>query len=137
AHTTHLYGDAEDPVKLDAIGTIASRPGWGFAPLLLCGQGGAAWTHDSYQVLLLADKALLFSTNELRWGWMAGVGVEYAFTDSWSAKLEYNYMDLGMDSLRFTDQSGNVYMDANFKQRIDIVKVGENYRWAVNAIRIE
>jgi outer membrane immunogenic protein len=131
-------GAANCTVKLDAMGTIAARLGWAFDRLLLYGKGGAAWTNDSYQVLLVAqDKALLFTTNELRWGWMAGVGVEYAFTDSWSAKIEYNHMDLGMDSLRFNDQSGIVYMDANFKQRIDIVKVGINYRWGVNPILIK
>ena len=26
---------------------------------------------------------------------MLGVGVEYAFLGNWSAKLEYNYMDMG------------------------------------------
>src|SRR6516225_8262331 len=70
-------------------------------------------------------------------GWMAGVGVEYAFTDRWSAKIEYNHMDLGTDSLRFTDQlTSNVWIDADFKQRIDIVKVGVNYRFGVNPILI-
>ncbi len=119
-------GLATCTAKLDAIGTIAARLGWAFDRLLLYGKGGAAWTNDSYQILLLApDKPLLLGTNELRWGWMAGVGLEYAFTDSWSAKIEYNHMDLGMDSLRLTDAgTGNVYMDVNFKQRTDLVKVG-------------
>ena len=77
------------------MGTVAARLGWAFDRLLIYGKGGAAWTNDSWQMLLLmTDKPLLFSTNELRWGWMAGVGVEYAFTDSWSAKIEYNHMDL-------------------------------------------
>jgi len=131
-------GAANCTVKLDSMGTVAARLGWAFDRLLIYGKGGAAWTNDSYQVLLLVqDKALLFSTNELRWGWMAGIGVEYAFTDSWSAKIEYNHMDLGTDSLRYTDQSGNVYLDSNFKQRLDIVKVGVNYRFGVSPILIK
>jgi outer membrane immunogenic protein len=131
-------GAANCTVKLDAMGTLAARLGWAFDRLLIYGKGGAAWTNDNWQMLLLmTDKPLLFSTNELRWGWMAGVGVEYAFTDSWSAKIEYNHMDLGTDSLRFTDAStGNVYIDANFRQRLDIVKVGVNYRWGVDPILV-
>jgi outer membrane immunogenic protein len=130
-------GAATCTVKLDSMGTVAARLGWAFDRLLIYGKGGAAWTNNSYQVLLLAqDKALLFSANELRWGWMAGIGLEYAFTDSWSAKIEYNHMDLGTDSLRYTDQSGNVFLDSNFKQRFDIVKVGVNYRFGVSSILI-
>ena len=46
---------------------------------------------------------------------MAGVGVEYAFTDSWSAKIEYNHMDLGNYALRFTDTHREQRLiDANF-----------------------
>ena len=41
-------------------------------------------------------------------------------------------------SLRFTDAStGNVYIDANFRQRLDIVKVGVNYRWGVDPILVK
>jgi outer membrane immunogenic protein len=112
--------------------------GWAFDRLLLYGKGGAAWTNNSWQVLLTTTaQSLLFGANELRWGWMAGVGVEYAFTDRWSAKIEYNHMDLGSDSLRFTDQiTSNVWMDADIKQRIDIVKVGVNYRFGVNPLLV-
>jgi opacity protein-like surface antigen len=132
-------GSADCSVKLDSMGTIAARLGWAFDRLLIYGKG-AAWTNDGNQVLLLATatgQTLLFSTNELRWGWMAGIGVEYAFTDAWSAKIEYNHMDLGTDSLRFNDQTGTVFMDTNFKERIDIVKVGINYRFGVNPILIK
>jgi outer membrane immunogenic protein len=131
-------GAASCSIKLDSMGTVAARLGWAFDRLLIYGKGGAAWTNNSWQVLLLTTgQQLLFTTNELRWGWMAGIGVEYAFGESWSAKIEYNHMDLGTDSLRFTDQfTGNVWIDANFKQRLDIVKVGVNYRWGVNPILI-
>jgi outer membrane immunogenic protein len=131
-------GAASCSIKLDSMGTVAARLGWAFDRLLIYGKGGAAWTNNSWQVLLLTTgPQLLFTTNELRWGWMAGIGVEYAFGENWSAKIEYNHMDLGTDSLRFTDQfTGNVWIDANFKQRLDIVKVGVNYRWGVNPILI-
>ena len=30
-------------------------------------------------------------------GWTVGAGIEWAFADRWSAKLEYLFMDLGSD----------------------------------------
>ena len=87
--------DANCSAKIDALGTAAARLGWAFDHLLIYGKGGAAWTNDSYQVLVSTPvTSFLFSTNLTRWGWMAGIGVEYAFTDNWTAKIEYNYMDL-------------------------------------------
>jgi outer membrane immunogenic protein len=117
-------------VKLDSLGTAAVRLGWAFDRLLLYGKGGAAWTNDNYQVkftTLLTP--ILFSANELRWGWMFGIGAEYAFTDNWSAKIEYNYMDLGGDSLRMLDTFGALAFDVNIRERVDTVKIGVNYRF--------
>ena len=123
---------------LDSLGTAAVRLGWAFDHLLLYGKGGAAWSNDSHQVLMnTGDIQRLFSTNETRWGWMVGVGVEYAFTDNWSAKIEYNYMDLGSDALRFADTSGTVFMDTNIRERVNVVKVGVNYRFGVSPILIK
>jgi outer membrane immunogenic protein len=131
-------GAATCSSKIDALGTIAARLGWAFDHLLLYGKGGAAWSNDSHQVLMnTGDIQRLFSTNETRWGWMVGVGVEYAFTDNWSAKIEYNYMDLGSDALRFADTSGTVFMDTNIRERVNVVKVGVNYRFGVSPILIK
>ena len=69
---------------------------------------------------------------------MVGAGVEYAFTQNWSAKIEYNYMDFG------TVRSSNVVCSPNLfgcvgpggtfnedvKQTVQIVKGGINYRFS-------
>jgi outer membrane immunogenic protein len=136
--------------KLDSLGTAAVRLGWAFDHLLLYGKGGAAWTNNSHQVTFnipaglttaggvpLPAGLLLMSTNELRWGWMAGIGVEWAFTDNWSAKIEYNYMDLGADALQFTEKTGLVYMNANLRERLNVVKLGVNYRFGPPALLIK
>jgi outer membrane immunogenic protein len=115
--------------KLDNLGTAAVRAGYAFDRLLVYGKGGAAWTNDNYQVkFTTAMTNLLFSANELRWGWMVGAGVEYAFTDSWTAKIEYNYMDLGADSPRLVEAYGAVLLDTNIRERMNVVKIGVNYR---------
>jgi outer membrane immunogenic protein len=121
--------------KMDALGTAAVRLGWAFDHLLLYGKGGAAWTNNNYKVNFSLTtngttlSQLLFSVNELRWGWMVGLGVEYAFTDNWSAKIEYNYMDFGADSLQFTDTTGDASMGVNLRERLHLLKIGINYRF--------
>jgi outer membrane immunogenic protein len=116
--------------KLDNLGTAAVRAGYAFDRLLVYGKGGAAWTNDNYQVKFTTafPTNLLFSANELRWGWMVGAGVEYAFTDSWTAKIEYNYMDLGADSLRLQDQYSSTFLDTNIREKMNVIKIGVNYR---------
>ena len=116
--------------KLDSLGTAAVRAGYAFDRLLVYGKGGAAWTNDNYQVKFTTafPTNLLFSANELRWGWMVGAGVEWAFTDSWTVKIEYNYMDLGADSPRLQDQYSSTFLDTNIREKMNVIKIGVNYR---------
>jgi outer membrane immunogenic protein len=115
--------------KVDMVGTVAGRLGVAFDRLLVYGKGGAAWANDQYQ---LNSALLAFNASETRWGWMVGAGVEYSFTDTWSAKIEYNYLDLRTRAIRFTDTTGFFNLDTNIGERIHVVKAGINYRfgWA-------
>jgi len=133
-----ILGAGNCTSKIDSLGTAAARLGMAFDRLLLYGKGGAAWTNDNYQVLMATVlRPLLFSTNETRWGWMVGLGVEYAFTDNWTAKLEYNYMDLGNYALNFNEASSTLYLNSNIRERVNLVKVGVNYRIGVSPILIK
>jgi outer membrane immunogenic protein len=130
-------------VKVNALGTIAGRAGWAWDRLLVYGKGGVAWTNDKYNwesgTLLQPSLA----ANETRWGWMLGAGVEYAFLDSWSGKIEYNYMDLGTRTPGFTSASGLNFV-ANglnsvvysIRERISIVKLGINYRFGYTTVGV-
>jgi outer membrane immunogenic protein len=69
---------------------------------------------------------------------MLGAGVEFAFTNNISGKLEYNYMDFGTRTYTFgpfsnpflpPDRSESV--DVNIRQNLHLVKVGLNYRFDV------
>src|SRR4051812_46183671 len=112
-------GSASCTAKVDALGTIAARFGYAFDHLLLYGKLGASWSDDHYRsVASTALGQLNFSANETRWGWMLGVGAEYAFTDNWSAKIEYNYLGSGTRSLRFTEPTGIAQMDTDIREQI-------------------
>ena len=135
---TVVVGAANCTAKIDALGTAAARLGIAFDRLLIYGKGGAAWTNDNYQVLIPTPlRQLVFSTNLTRWGWMAGLGIEYAFTDNWTAKIEYNYMDLGNYANRFADAFAYIVLDSNTRERVNVVKIGVNYRIGVSPILIK
>ena len=136
--TPLILGPGNCTSKIDSLGTAAARLGMAFDRLLLYGKGGAAWTNDNYQVLVAAAlRPLLFSSNQTRWGWVVGLGVEYAFTDNWTAKLEYNYMDLGNYALNFNEASSTMYLNSNIRERVNLVKVGVNYRIGASPILIK
>ena len=61
-------------------------------------------------------------------GWTAGGGVEYAFSDSWTAKLEYLYVDLGDVTCSST---GNCVSTATATVTLkeNIVRGGFNYKF--------
>src|SRR3954454_18907010 len=114
--------------RVDALGTFAGRLGFALDRVLFYGKGGAAFANDKYEINSIAA----YRANEPRWGWMAGAGIEYSFTDNWSAKIEYNYLDFGTRALRFTDTTGSFFLDTNIRERIHVAKAGINYRfgWA-------
>jgi len=59
-----------------------------------------------------------------QFGWTVGAGLEYAFAGSWSAKLEYLYVDLGSFNAGTAPITNNVTLTEN------IVRAGLNYRFA-------
>jgi outer membrane immunogenic protein len=117
-------------VKVVGLGTIAGRMGVALDRVLVYGKGGAAWVNDKYD-LTSPNLALLptFGGNETRWGWMVGAGVEYAFFDNWSAKVEYNYMGFHTSTPQFTDSTGQFFLNTSIQQQLHVVKAGINYRW--------
>jgi opacity protein-like surface antigen len=116
--------------KVVGVGTIAGRLGYAMDRLLVYGKGGAAWANDQYS-LTSPNVTFLpaFSGNETKWGWMVGVGVEYAFFENWSAKVEYDYLDLHTSNLQFADTTQSFILNTSIQQQLHLVKLGLNYRW--------
>jgi outer membrane immunogenic protein len=79
--------------KNDYVATAAGRVGYAFDRVLIFSKGGAAWTRDK----LDANDGLggTASGSFNRTGWMVGAGVEYAFVQNWSIKLEYDFLRFG------------------------------------------
>jgi outer membrane immunogenic protein len=70
--------------------TITGRVGWAFDRLLAYAKGGGAFAYDRDTVTLPNTTIAVGST--YRAGWTLGGGLEYALTDHWTTRLEYDYL---------------------------------------------
>jgi outer membrane immunogenic protein len=94
-----LQGELESS---DWFGTVRARAGVAFGQALIYGTGGFAFADDAT-------------------GWTAGGGVEYAFTNNLSAKVEALYVSLDADNNN----------DFDFDNDVDfgVVRAGLNFRF--------
>jgi opacity protein-like surface antigen len=116
--------------RIDALATATGRLGHTFGNLMVYSLGGFAVAHekhDAYQTF----GTDLFSGSTTRTGYVLGSGLEYAITPAWSAKLEYNYIDLGSKTVALTDGAGNV-SNVLIGQQLQLVKMGLNYKFGAD-----
>lgn len=115
--------------KIDSLGTIAARFGYAHDRFLIYGKAGAAWAHEKFEMMPspAVGATPVYNGKQLRWGWVLGVGGEYAITPSTSIKVEYNYLSLGDGSAVVTDQFGD-RSNLIVGQEAHLVKVGLNYK---------
>ena len=105
--------------ELDWYATGVARLGLAYNKALFYGFGGVAWGDVKTTIPFYTDE-------ETHVGWTAGVGVEYALTDSFSLRVEYSHVDLGSENTFVEDgcESG-CDTDVSF----DTVKIGASYRF--------
>lgn len=80
--------------KQDYLGSVRGRLGYAFDRFLVYGDAGVAFTKYKFRQI---DFPQSFGGGS-RVGWTAGLGVEYALTDHWTAGVEWNYYDFGSKS---------------------------------------
>ena len=110
---------------LDYVGTMRGRVGYAFGRLMPYVTGGFAWGHSQFNLNDGAGKVMA-TLGQNQAGWTAGAGVEFAVSGNWSAKVEYDYIDL---SRRMLDLSGFGLPDIGLDPNIHLVKLGLNYRF--------
>jgi len=67
-------------------------------------------------------------------GVLMGLGLEYALTNNWTAKIEYNLIDYGNKIVNFTDVRctpgcTTSPFSATIKERKELIKLGMNYKF--------
>jgi len=120
-----------DPNKW--FGTLRGRVGYAFDRALIYATGGIAFgggSSDSSIAQTVVSANGLTTTrfasnggNGSSVGWTLGAGVEYAFSNAWSAKLEYLHVDLGSHNRAFYSPNSNTqYITVGDNNRFDLVR---------------
>ena len=110
-------GSGPCTTEIDWLATARGRAGLTFDRLFIFASGGVAAAGVESQIENTTD----FQISETSVGWTVGGGAEYAFSDRWSAKLEYLHVDLGD-----TDAAANGFFTTN---ELDIVRGGINFHF--------
>ncbi|WP_027545036.1 outer membrane protein [Bradyrhizobium sp. WSM2254] len=137
--------------KLDWFGTVRGRLGVAVTPrVLLYGTGGLAYgrvsTAGSVSAInvggfpgadggTFTPVATSFSSSTSKVGWTAGAGIEGAFADNWSARLEYLYVDLGTVSGTLATPVialSGAPLVVGYRSHVtdNILRLGVNYRFS-------
>jgi high affinity Mn2+ porin len=111
--------------SIDYTGTLRGRIGYAFAAWMPYLTGGFAWGHSHIRVND-GDGAAVSTPGQYHTGWTVGAGAEFAVGGNWSAKLEYDYIDLAR---RMYDLSDFALPGVNVDPRIHLIKFGLNYRF--------
>ena len=116
--------------SVDWFGTVRGRIGYAFGGVLVYGTGGVAYG-DVRQGAFVASgvNSVAFGSDSTQIGWVAGGGVEYKITPSWSLKGEYQYIDLGSQTLSSTDTTGASVTATGPENSFSTVRLGLNYRF--------
>jgi high affinity Mn2+ porin len=107
---------------LDYVASVRGRAGYAFGRWMPYVTGGLAWGHTRAVINDGSDAIV----GHYHAGWTAGLGVEFGVSGNWSAKLEYDYVDL---SRQFYDFSGFGLPGVNVDPRINLFKLGLNYHF--------
>jgi outer membrane immunogenic protein len=122
------------------IGTATTRLGVVRGNWMLYSKAGVAWVNTNYTQnnTHFTNSFDIFdgtgSTTEV--GWTVGTGLEWAFLNNWTAKLEYDFIDVGNNAttINGTRDPGRFFQSplsftTNNLQTISEVKFGLNYKF--------
>lgn len=110
---------------IDYVGTVRGRVGYAFASWMPYVTGGFAWGHSSVKVND-ADGNVVSEPGQYQTGWTAGVGAEFALSGNWTAKLEYEYVDLSRRTVGLADFG---MPGVTVEPRLQLLKFGLNYQF--------
>ena len=110
--------------------TLTGRLGIAYDRVLFYGKGGGAWVgSNSFTVTDATTGASITGSNSgTSSGWVAGGGIEWAFANNWTAKVEYDYV--GLSNRSFTVPVGAPVLVGDtftLNHNIQMVTVGVNY----------
>ena len=114
--------------RTDFIASATARLGYAADRWLFYVKGGAAFAGDKYDVTgTFTGIPFGFEGLDQRPGWVVGGGLDWAFYHHWSLVLEYDYYQFGHHSVLMSDAVNAVSGPVDFKQSVQIAKLGLNF----------
>jgi opacity protein-like surface antigen len=114
--------------KTDFLTSVTARVGYALDNVLLYAKSGVALAADRYDVTgSFVGTPFGFVGLENRIGWTAGGGVEWAFSQHWSASIEYDYYQFGHRMIAMSDPTNVFLGNVDVRQNIQVVKAGLNF----------
>jgi outer membrane immunogenic protein len=120
------------------FGTVRGRLGLAYNRSLFYVTGGFAYSGSQNNQSItyfnttgcVAGCGFSTTTNDSNIGWAAGGGIEYAFTDNISAKIEYLHVELGRRNAVFSSAAvPAITITSRNPSRFDVVRAGLNFRF--------
>jgi len=119
--------------------TVAARFGWAYDHWLWYGKAGGGWVGNNGFTInnLTTGTSVTSGTDRSASGFLLGVGSEYAFSNNWTMKLEYEYF--GLENRSFVIPTGAAFLAGDTitrdRRNIQTLKVGLNYLFNWSGMR--
>jgi outer membrane immunogenic protein len=131
-YSSLLGGDTyQSSFNQNWIASIDGRLGYAMDRTLLYVLGGVAWSSNSAHLNNLGpgvDGNGSWSETNTRTGYDFGGGIEYAFTNNWTGRLEYRYYNFGTANYTGSDPFlGNTYYRTTLTN--NVIRVGLAYKF--------
>lgn len=125
--------DGSVSAEINWLSTLRGRVGVAFDNVLIFATGGLALADVDIGGTLSATAVALkvplttsvsYSDSDIQAGYVVGGGVEWLFARNWSVKGEYQFIDLGEETIGFNEGT-----TADVDLSLHVVKVGINYHF--------
>src|SRR5690606_19045367 len=110
---------------------LSARLGFAMDRTLIYAKAGGVYSWGDFSVVDACSTGfcgpgLMSGSETVGFGYQVGGGIEHAFTDNWTGKIEYSYFDFGSRNVAYTGTgSGNYSADLS----AHTVKIGLNYKF--------
>jgi outer membrane immunogenic protein len=121
----------------DWLSTVRGRVGYAMDRALIFGTGGLAIANVQTGITGGTISPVTYQSN-VELGWTVGGGVEYAFTDNFTARVEYLFVDLGNSTCNVAANCGYDYTASGLptgpandsvKYYANIIRAGVNFKF--------
>jgi outer membrane immunogenic protein len=115
-----------------SVATVAARFGYASDRVLIYGKAGGGWVGNGGFTLTdqTTGQSVSGANSNTRTGWLAGIGTEWAVTNNWTVKIEYDYVGVNSQSYTLTGAGIPALAGDTFNGgggNVQMVKFGINY----------